>query len=263
MLVPTQYDRLFSSPRFASADVSSLRMLFSTSAPLRAEVKRRVLDETRAELVEIYGLTEGGPVTVLECRQHPDKLGTVGKPSPGTELRVVDESGNDVPRGATGEILGRSANMMSGYLNRSEETAALVFRDAAEEKVYFRTGDIGRIDEDGFLCLLDRKKDVIISGGFNVYATDLETVLARHEAVSEVAVIGVPSERWGETPLALVVRRSGARATEGELLAWLNERVGKAQRAFRVEFRRELPKSPIGKILKRELREPYWTTSRP
>jgi long-chain acyl-CoA synthetase len=257
MLVPVQYERILASPRFATADRSSLRLLFSTSAPLSAETKRRILDETTAELVEIYGLTEGGPVTVLEARKHPDKLASVGLPAAGVEVRIVDDEGREVPRGQAGEVLGRSTNMMSGYLNRPDETSAMLFR-GPDGVLFFRSGDLGRIDDDGFLYLLDRKKDVIISGGFNVYATDLEGVLAGHPAVAEVAVIGVPSERWGETPLALVVARPGAAVTPDELRDYCNERVGKAQRVSAVELRGELPRNAIGKVLKRELKEPYW-----
>jgi acyl-CoA synthetase (AMP-forming)/AMP-acid ligase II len=257
MLVPVQYDRIMQSPRFATTDRSSLRMLFSTSAPLSADTKRRILDETRADLIEIYGLTEGGPVTILDGRAHPSKLASVGKPAPGYEVRVVDDAGRDVPPGHAGEVIGRSPNMMSGYLNRPDETNAMLFRDAGGA-LFFRTGDLGRFDDDGFLYLLDRKKDVIISGGFNVYATDLESVLAKHPDVTDVAVIGVPSERWGETPIALVVRKSGATATAAELREYCNERVGKAQRLAEVELRDTLPRSAIGKVLKRELREPYW-----
>jgi acyl-CoA synthetase (AMP-forming)/AMP-acid ligase II len=264
MLVPVQYERILSSPRFATfsalarqSNQSTLRYLFSTSAPLRAETKRRILDETRADLVEIYGLTEGGPVTVLEARSYPEKLSSVGRPSAGVEVRIVDDQGAEVPAGTAGEVLGRSANMMSGYLNRQADTDAMVFR-AADGTAFFRTGDLGRIDEDGFLYLLDRKKDVIISGGFNVYATDLEGVLAHHPAVAEVAVIGIPSDRWGETPLALVVLRPGTSTTAEELCAHCNERVGKAQRLSGVELRDALPRNAIGKVVKRDLREPYW-----
>jgi acyl-CoA synthetase (AMP-forming)/AMP-acid ligase II len=257
MLVPVQYERILAAPRFASADLSSLQRLFCTSAPLRQETKARVVRETRADLVEIYGLTEGGPVTVLEARQHPDKLASVGRPSPGCDVRVVDESGRPLPPGQIGEVVGRSPNMMSGYLNRPEETNAMLLRDE-HGALFFRTGDMGRFDDDGFLYLLDRKKDVIISGGLNVYAADLEAVLATHPAVAEVAVIGIPSERWGETPLALVVARPGAGATADELRDWCNARVGKAQRVAGVELRDDLPKSAIGKVLKRELRAPYW-----
>ncbi len=257
MLVPVQYERILRSERFASSDRSSLRFLFCTSAPLAPETKRRILDETPAELVEIYGLTEGGPVTILEGRKHPDKLASVGRAGPGIDVRIVDEVGRDVPPGDAGEVVGRSPNMMSGYLNRPDDTNAMLWRDAAGT-LYFKTGDLGRFDEDGFLYLLDRKKDVIISGGFNVYATDLESVLARHASVAEVAVIGVPSERWGETPIALVVPKAGHPVAPEELLEWCNARVGKAQRLAAVELRAELPRNAIGKVLKRELREPYW-----
>jgi long-chain acyl-CoA synthetase len=257
MLVPVQYDRILASPRFRVADLSSLTHLFSTSAPLGADTKRRILDETKADLVEIYGLTEGGPVTVLEARKHPDKLASVGVPSPGVEVRVVDDAGNDVPPGRAGEVLGRSANMMSGYMNRPEETDAMVFR-GADGRLFFRSGDVGRLDEDGFLYLLDRKKDVIISGGFNIYATDLESVLAGHPAVAEVAVIGIPSDRWGETPIALVVARPESAVVAEELREYANDRLGKTQRLASVELRSSLPRNAIGKVLKRELREPYW-----
>lgn len=256
MLVPVQYDRILESERFPRSDVSSLRYLFSTSAPLRADTKRKVLDTTKADLIEIYGLTEGGPVTILEARKHPDKLASVGKPSPGIDVRVVDEAGRSVAPGQAGEVIGRSSNMMEGYLNRPEETAAMLFRSG--DTLFFKTGDLGRFDEDGFLYLLDRKKDVIISGGFNVYATDLEAVLLRHDAVSEAAVIGIPSKQWGETPLALVVLRSGATATPEELLGFCNERVGKIQRLAAVVIRADLPKNAIGKVLKRDLRAKYW-----
>jgi long-chain acyl-CoA synthetase len=255
--MPVQYERILRSERFGTVDRSSLRVLFSTSAPLSADLKRRILDETTADLIEIYGLTEGGPVTVLEGRKNPTKLASVGRPAPGYDVRVVDDGGKELPAGQAGEVIGRSPNMMSGYLNRPEDTAAMLFRDA-NGALFFRTGDIGRFDEDGFLYLLDRKKDVIISGGFNVYATDLESVLARHPEVSDVAVIGVPSERWGETPIALVVLVGGSAVSAGELREWCNARVGKAQRLDEVELRSTLPRNAIGKIVKRELREPYW-----
>jgi acyl-CoA synthetase (AMP-forming)/AMP-acid ligase II len=197
---------------------------------------------------------------VLDARAFPNKLASVGRPAPGYDVRVIDDTGRDVPAGQAGEVIGRSANMMNGYMNRPEETSAMLFRDASGA-LYFKTGDLGRFDEDGFLYLLDRKKDVIISGGFNVYATDLEGVLATHPDVAEVTVIGVPSERWGETPIALVVRREGAKATAAELREWCNERVGKAQRLADVEIRESLPRNAIGKVLKRELRAPYWSRS--
>ncbi len=257
MLVPVQYERLLESEWNVAQGRSSLKYLFCTSAPLRAETKRKLLDRTTAELVEIYGLTEGGPVTVLEARRHPDKLASVGKPSPGSEVMVVDDSGTAVPPGAAGEVVGRSANLMSGYLNRPDDTAAALL-EVGNGPPFFKTGDLGRFDDDGFLYLLDRKKDVIISGGFNVYATDLEAMLLRHPDVLEATVIGVPSERWGETPLGLIVLRAGAGATPDQILAHCNTRLGKQERLSALELRAELPKNAIGKILKRELREPYW-----
>jgi long-chain acyl-CoA synthetase len=257
MLVPVQYDRILASPRFGRVDLSSLRYLFSTSAPLRAEVKHRIIEGTSAELVEIYGLTEGGPVTVLEARSRPDKLASVGQSAPDCDVRIVDDAGRELPPGQVGEVVGRSANMMGGYLNRPEDTEAVLFRNEAGA-LFLRTGDLGRFDEEGFLYLLDRKKDIIISGGFNIYATDLEGVLAQHPAVHEVAVIGIPSDRWGETPLALVVAKPGIEVTAGELREYCNQRLGKAQRVSDVELRSELPKNAIGKILKRQLRATYW-----
>ena len=154
-------------------------------------------------------------------------------------------------------MVGRNLYMMSGYYKRPDATEAFYWRDAAGG-VFHRTGDVGRFDADGFLVLLDRRKDMIISGGQNVYAADLEAVLASHPEVADVAVIGIPSDTWGETPLALVVRRAGGGVDEAGLRDWTNARVGKMQRLSAVEFRDELPRSALGKMLKRELRAPYW-----
>jgi acyl-CoA synthetase (AMP-forming)/AMP-acid ligase II len=148
--------------------------------------------------------------------------------------------------------------MMRGYVNREKATDEMLWYDE-EGKLFFKTGDVGYFDEDGFLFLSDRKKDMIISGGFNVFATDLEIVLGKHEAVREVAVIGIPSDEWGETPLALVVPEDGAAIDAEALRSWANQRLGKGQRIAALEFRENLPKSDIGKVLKRELRAPYWS----
>jgi acyl-CoA synthetase (AMP-forming)/AMP-acid ligase II len=146
--------------------------------------------------------------------------------------------------------------MMTGYHRQPELTRRALWHDA-EGRPFIRTGDVGRFDEDGFVVLVDRKKDMIISGGFNVYSSDLEAVLARHPDVAEVAVVGVPSERWGETPVAFVVARRGAKADPRALLEWANGQLGKVQRISDVRLVDELPRSPIGKVLKRELRELY------
>jgi acyl-CoA synthetase (AMP-forming)/AMP-acid ligase II len=256
MLVPVQYQRLLEHPAFDRHDLSSYRMKLCTSAPLRAETKRAILDRWPGDLVEIYGLTEGGAVCLLNARRHPDKLHTVGRPSPMSDVRIIDEAGKQLPVGQIGEVVGRQKVMMTGYYKKPDATAAIMWFDG-EGNRFQRTGDMGRFDEDGFLQLLDRKKDVIISGGFNIYAVDLEAVLSRHEAVTDVAVIGVPSERWGETPIGLVVLREGAVLSADAIRDWANERLGKMQRVSAVELRKELPRNAIGKVLKRELRSEY------
>jgi len=257
MLVPVQYDRIMRLPDYDDFDHSSMKYKFSTSAPLREELKRQVVERFEGELVEFYGLTEGGVSCTLFANHFPDKLASVGTPA-GGEIRIIDEQGKELPRGRVGEIVGRNLNMMRGYVNREEATDEMLWYDE-EGNLFFKTGDVGYFDDDGFLFLSDRKKDVIISGGFNVYATDLEVVLGKHEAVREVAVIGIPSDQWGETPLALVVPEPGADADAEALRTWANQRLGKGQRIARLEFRDELPKSDIGKVLKRELRSPYWS----
>ncbi len=261
MLVPVQYKRIMDVPDFDRFDLSSMRVKFSTSAPLRAEVKADVLKRFPGKLLEYYGLTEGGGVTVLNSAEHPDKLHTVGQPAPGNEIRLIDEAGNEVPKGQVGEICGRGPTMMAGYFGRDDLTADYIWRDA-DGRVFFRSGDMGRFDEDGFLILSDRKKDMIISGGLNIYADDLELVLLADPDVTDAAVIGVPSDAWGETPLGLVVLRDGAKRNADQICADANARLGKSQRLSAVEARDLLPRSSIGKILKKELRIPYWETAK-
>ena len=257
MLVPVQYKRIMDVPDFDTFDLSSMQVKFSTSAPLRAEVKADVLARFPGKLLEYYGLTEGGGVTVLNSAEHPDKLHTVGQPAPGNEIRLIDETGAEVPKGTVGEICGRGPTMMAGYFGRDDLTADYIWRDAAGN-VFFRSGDMGRFDEDGFLILSDRKKDMIISGGLNIYADDLELVLLADPDVTDAAVIGVPSDAWGETPYGLVVLREGATRSGEDICADANAKLGKSQRLSAVELRDELPRSSIGKILKKELRAPFW-----
>ena len=257
MLVPVQYKRIMDVADFDAFDLSSMQVKFSTSAPLRAEVKADVLARFPGKLLEYYGLTEGGGVTVLNSAEHPDKLHTVGQPAPGNEIRLIDETGAEVPKGAVGEICGRGPTMMAGYFGRDDLTADYIWRDAAGN-VFFRSGDMGRFDEDGFLILSDRKKDMIISGGLNIYADDLELVLLADPDVTDAAVIGVPSDAWGETPYGLVVLREGATRSGDDICADANAKLGKSQRLSAVELREELPRSSIGKILKKELRAPFW-----
>ncbi|PJE34443.1 4-coumarate--CoA ligase [Pseudooceanicola lipolyticus] len=257
MLVPVQYKRIMEVADFDRFDLSSMRFKFSTSAPLRAKLKADVLARFPGKLVEYYGLTEGGGVTVLVADEHPDKLHTVGQPAPGCQIRLIDAAGREVAPGQLGEICGRSPTMMAGYYGRDDLTAEFIWRDA-QGRAYFRSGDMGAFDADGFLVLSDRKKDMIISGGLNIYANDLELALLADPDVTDAAVIAIPSEQWGETPLGLVVLRAGATRAAAAICAAANARLGKAQRLAGVEIRSDLPRSSIGKILKRELRAPYW-----
>jgi long-chain acyl-CoA synthetase len=260
MLVPVQYKRILAHPDFAAADLSAMALSQSTGAPMDTTLKREILERWPGRFVEVYGLTEGGVSCFLEPRFHPDKLHTVGQPVHGTEMFLIDENGQRLAPGeadATGEVVGRSPFMMVGYHNRPDADAEIRWHDE-QGRMYHRTGDIGRFDTEGFLTLLDRRKDVIISGGNNIYAADLEAVLARHTDVLEAAVIGVPSADWGETPLALVVARPGASLDAIALREWANAQVGKTQRLSAVELRNELPRSALGKLSKKELRAPYW-----
>ncbi|RAK57542.1 class I adenylate-forming enzyme family protein [Phenylobacterium deserti] len=259
MLVPVQYRRLLDRPDFDRFDLSSYRVKFSTSAPFAAELKAEVLRRWPGGLVEFYGMTEGGGTCALLAHEHPDKLHTVGRPLPGHEIRLIDEDGREVAPGEIGEVVGRSPSMMSGYHGKPEKTADAEWISPQGER-FIRTGDVGRFDEDGFLTLMDRKKDMIISGGFNIYPSDLEAELALHPAVAEAAVVGVASAAWGETPVAFVALKPGKQANAGELKTWLNGRVGKTQRLTDLRIVAELPRSHIGKVLKRELRDTYQMT---
>lgn len=257
MLVPVQLERLLAHADFDRTDLSRFEYKFCTSAPLRAAVKRELLARWPGGLVEIYGLTEGGGSCLLEAHRHPDKLHTVGQPAPGHDIRLIDEAGSELPAGATGEVVGRSPSMMTGYHKRPQATRDAEWFDAQGQR-FIRTGDIGRFDADGFLELLDRRKDVVISGGFNIYPSDLEAVLREHPAVAEAAVVGVPSDRWGETPVGFVVWRADTpQADEPSLLAWANARLGKTQRLHALRAVRALPRNAIGKVLKRELRQQF------
>ena len=256
MLVPVQYQRLMALPDVESFDLSAFRTRFCTSAPFPAALKAEVLRRWTGGLVEFYGMTEGGGTCILEAHAHPGKLHTVGRPAPGTDMRLIDEAGRELPTGETGEVVGHSPGMMVGYYRRPEATREAEWFDA-QGKRFIRTGDVGRFDADGFLILLDRRKDMIISGGFNIYPSDLEAQLREHPAVAEAAVVGVPSTEWGETPVAFVVLRPGARDGADALRAWLNARVGKTQRLAALHVVNELPRSSIGKVLKRKLREQH------
>ena len=257
MLVPVQYERMLGYEGFDRADLSSFRMKFCTSAPFSAALKAEVLRRWPGGLIEYFGMTEGGGTCILVAHQFPDKLHTVGQPVDGHDIRVLDDQGRELPPGEVGEVVGHSSQAtMTGYHNRPEATASAEWHDASGKR-FIRTGDLGRFDADGFLTLVGRKKDVIISGGFNIYPVDLEAALAAHAAVAEAAVVGVPSSRWGETPVAFVVLTPGHTVDGDALRSFANARLGHTQRIADVVIADALPRNPIGKVLKRELREIY------
>ena len=252
MLVPVQYRRVLAEPSFDNHNLN-FRMKFCTSAPFPAELKAEVLARMPGGLVEFFGMTEGGVSFVFPSHLHPDKLHTVGRASDGHAVRIIDEDGNDVAPGTPGEIVGQSPATMNGYKNRPDLTEK-AFWTAPDGSKWLRTGDIGRLDEDGFLTLMDRAKDMIISGGFNIYPSDIEAVITALPGVREAAVVGIASDRWGETPVAFVVAPG---ADADALRTAANAGVGKTQRLAALVLVDELPRSHIGKVLKRELRDGF------
>jgi acyl-CoA synthetase (AMP-forming)/AMP-acid ligase II len=242
---------------FNRCDTSSIEVLLSAAAPLRKETKSEILRKfPKSKLVELYGLTEGVS-TVLRPNEQFPKLGSVGKPRLGGDIKIIDDDGRELPQGEIGEIAGFNFSMMAGYHNNPDKTREILWRDS-KGRLYIRTGDIGRLDEDGYLYILDRKKDLIISGGMNIYPSDIEEVLLKHPEVAEAAVIGMPHSEWGESPLALVVKKqSNSPLGEITLKDWANARLAGYQRLSAVEFRQYLPRNDLGKILKNELKKSY------
>jgi acyl-CoA synthetase (AMP-forming)/AMP-acid ligase II len=252
MMVPTQIIAILDAPDFDPRRLQSLECVLSLGAPLLQEHKDRLNAALPGRFYELYGLTEGF-ITILDRADAVRKSGSVGVPPPFFEMRIVDDQGTDVPAGQIGEIVGRGPFMMQGYYKRPDLTAQAV-RDG-----WLHSGDMGYVDDEGFLYLVDRKKDMIDSGGMKVYPKDVEEIAARHPDVAEVAVFGVPHEKWGETPVAAVLLRPGASSDATALREWINERVGaRYQRVSEVTILPEFPRSAAGKTLKRELREPYW-----
>jgi fatty-acyl-CoA synthase len=253
MLVPVQYQRLMDFAGFDDFDLSALKLKYCTSAPFSADLKREVLARMPGGLIEIYSMTEGGVVCLLACHEFPDKLHTVGRPAPGSELKVLDDEDREVPPGTAGNLIGRSLTMMSGYKNRPDKTQEAQWIDPATGEAWMRMGDIGRVDAEGFVELVGRAKDMIISGGFNIYPSDLEAELLKEPGVAEAAVVGLPSRAWGESPVGFVVLKDDA-ADPLAIMAAVNARLGKTQRLAALHAIAEMPRSHIGKLLKTELR---------
>ena len=256
MLVPVQYQRLMAHPRFGEHDLSSFRHKFSTSAPFNAALKADVLARWPGGLVEFYGMTEGGGTCILEAHLHPAKLHTVGQPAEGSDIRLIDEEGNELPRGNTevaGEVVGHSAGMMTGYHRQPGKTREAEWFDATGKR-FIRTGDVGRFDAEGFLTLFDRKKDMIISGGENIASSEVERVVYGLPQVAEVAVIGLPDAQWGECVAAAVVLKPGQSLSLEQLRAHCSGKLGNFKTPKRLVICDALPRNPSGKVLKRELR---------
>jgi long-chain acyl-CoA synthetase len=252
MLVPSQIIAILGAESFSASRLTSLEMILSLGAPLHQEYKDRLNRLLPRRFYELYGLTEGF-ITVLDRDDAERKVGSVGVPPPFYEMKIVGDDGHEVPAGTIGEIVGRGPITMPGYYNRAAQTAQAL-RDG-----WLYTGDLGYVDDDGFLYLVDRKKDMIDSGGVKVYPKDVEEIAARHPAILEVAVFGIPHEKWGETPVAAVVLRESGSANADELKKWINARVAaKYQRLDRVIVMDEFPRNAAGKTLKREMRAPFW-----
>lgn len=257
LLVPAMILFLVQAPQIRETDLSSLRLIVYGAAPIPAELLKQAMANFPCGFQQVYGLTETtGAITMLPPQDHDPgdarKLLSCGYAQAGVELRIVGDDGTDRPTGQVGEIAVRSRQVMAGYWKLPEATARAVRGD------WFFTGDAGYLDEKGYLFIYDRVKDMIVSGGENIYPAEVESALFGHPAVADVAVIGVPDERWGEAVKAVVVRKAGAEVTPGELIAWARERIASYKLPKSVDFSEALPRNPTGKILKRELRKAYW-----
>jgi acyl-CoA synthetase (AMP-forming)/AMP-acid ligase II len=255
MLVPSQIAAILAAPGFSRDALASLQMVCSLGAPLPHEHRQRLLDALPGAVYELYGLTEGF-ATVLDGADSAAHPGTVGIPLPFHELRILDDGGREAATGSVGEIVGRGPMLMPGYHRQPELTQRAIVDG------WLRTGDLGFVDDDGFLHLVDRQKDMIISGGVNVYPRDIEEVLCRHPAVREAAVFGVPDPKWGERPVAAVLPHAGEAVDAAALHAWINANVAaRFQRVHAVMICTEFPRNVAGKTLKRELRTRWLASS--
>jgi long-chain acyl-CoA synthetase len=259
-LVPAVLQLLTALPDCGECDFSELRAIVYGASPITNEVLKRSLKTFDTELIQVYGLTETtGAITQLDAADHdPDGprehlLRSAGKPYPHVEMKIMDENGRELPPGQVGELWTRSQQNMKGYWNKQEATDAVLTSDG-----WFKTGDAGYTDEEGFVFLTDRIKDMIVSGGENIYPIEIENALSGHPAIADIAVIGIPDERWGESVKAIVVLKEGATLEPHELIAFARERLAGYKIPRSVDFATELPRNPSGKLLKRILREPYW-----
>lgn len=254
-MVPVQFQRVVERMVNREADVSSMQGMMSCGSPLHEGLKRQLFEQFSCGIIELYGLTEG-IITTLDPEDAEGRWASVGRPLIGTDLRLIGNDDREAADGESGEIVSRGRITMPGYFKRPEASRDACWLDESG-RTWLRSGDIGRFDSEGFLYIIDRKKDMILSGGQNVYPQDIEAVLIDHPGIDDVAVIGMPSANWGETPVALVVSGTNGKYSSAELRSWCNERVGKQQRIADVIKLEELPRNPNGKILKRELRKQF------
>ncbi len=256
-MVPTQCIVTLDDPALGKHDISSLQSLLSAGSSLRPDTREAVIARMTPHVYELYGFSEGF-ATMRKPSDAPARPGAVGRPVIGFDLRIVGGDDRECARGEVGEIVGHGLGVMAGYHNRPDLDEAILWRDPSGA-AYLRSGDLGYVDEQGFLHIVDRKKDMILSGGFNIFPADLEAVIGEHPEVQDVTVIGIPHPKWGETPLALVIPR-GAPDPDA-LLAWANARLARTQRLAGLELRTAFPRNALGKVLKRELRAPWWDKS--
>ncbi|MBD3732330.1 MAG: fatty acid--CoA ligase [Sphingopyxis sp.] len=257
-IVPAALQMLLMHPRCASVDYSRLKYILYGAAPIPLELLRQCIKMFGAQFIQAYGMTETtGTICMLPPEDHdPEgnaRMRSAGKALPGVEIRILGPDGQSVPTGEVGEVVTRSSNNMIGYWNLPEATAKTMTADG-----WIHTGDAGYLDEDGYLFIHDRMKDMIISGGENVYPAEVESAIFGHPAVQEVAVIGIPDQKWGETVKAVVVPKPGMRVEEADIIAWARERIAAFKAPRSVDVIEALPRNASGKILRKDLRAPYW-----
>ena len=256
-LVPVQVKRILEHPGFDPASLASLQFTMISGSHVDMAIKLRLIAEWPGRVVDSYGTTETGGIATLDLKAFPDKLDTVGRVMDGVEVAIRDEDGKLLPTGSIGEITAITPMPMEGYYNKQDLTSQSSWHDP-DNRRYICTGDVGYLGDDGFMRITGRAKDMIISGGLNIYASDIEAVLIEHPAVSEAAVIAVPDERWGETPHALVVLRAGENVSPDGLMDWAHRHLARTSWPSGIEFVPTLPRNDMGKVLKRVLREPFW-----
>ena len=257
-MVPAAIQIMLNHPRVNQVDFSRLKYITYGASPIPLDLMKRSIEVFGCGFVQMYGMTEtSGTIVALNPEDHDpngnERMRSVGKPLAGVEIKVVDEGGNPVPPRQVGEIATRSRKNMKGYWNMPEATTATI-----DAEGWLRTGDAGYLDEDGYLYIHDRVKDMIISGGENVYPAEVENAIYGHPLIADVAVIGVPDEKWGEAVKACVVLKDGAQLSEAEIIAHARQNIAGYKCPKSVDFIPALPRNPSGKILRRELRAPYW-----